>query len=56
MLPQEAIIEFQRLYKEKYGIEISIEEAALRAQDFIKIYRAVCLDTKGSGAADPNKP
>lgn len=40
-LPQEAIIEFQELYKKKYDTDISYEEASCRAHNLIKLYGAV---------------
>jgi hypothetical protein len=46
MLSQEAITEFQKLYKENYGIELSLEEASLRAHALINLYGAICLDSK----------
>jgi hypothetical protein len=40
-LPEEAVVEFQDLYKKKYGTEISYEEASRRAHNLIKLYGAV---------------
>ena len=40
-LPQEAIVEFQQLYKKEYGTDISYEEASRRAHNLIKLYGAV---------------
>jgi len=41
MLPEEAIIEFQKIYKKEYGKEISHEEASFRANNLVNLYRAV---------------
>lgn len=41
MLPKEAIEEFKKLYKERYGIELSDEEASYRANNLVNLYKAV---------------
>ncbi|MDA2925804.1 hypothetical protein MYX78_00995 [Acidobacteria bacterium AH-259-G07] len=41
MLPEETIIEFKRLYKKHYGVELSDQEAAFRATNLINLYQAV---------------
>ncbi|MEK7133786.1 MAG: hypothetical protein AAB804_01810 [Patescibacteria group bacterium] len=46
MLPRDAIEEFRKLYQERYGVELSFEEAAARAQALINLYRAVCIGEK----------
>ena len=39
MLPPEAIQEFKDLYKKRYGVKLSDEEAALRANNLFKLYK-----------------
>ena len=41
MLSKEAIEEYKILYKEKFGIELTNEEAILRANNLVDLYRAV---------------
>ena len=41
MLPQEALIEFAEIYRQEYGIALSVDEVSLRAHAFINLYRAV---------------
>lgn len=43
-LPDEAIIEFQQLYKARYGQDISVEEARRRAENLMKLYRVTYTD------------
>ncbi len=44
MVTREAVEEFRRLYREYYGIELTFEEARVRAEALINLYRAVCAD------------
>lgn len=44
MLPQKAILEFQKIYKQSYGVELSYEQAADRAERLVKLYRSVYSD------------
>ena len=44
ILPEEAIIEFQKLYKARYGQDISVEEARFRAENLMKLYRVTYTD------------
>lgn len=39
MLRQEAIQEFKELYEKRYGVKLSDEEAALRANNLFKLYK-----------------
>lgn len=39
MLPQEAIQEFKELYEKRYGVKLSDEEAASRANNLFKLYK-----------------
>ncbi len=41
MLPQEAIDEYKKLYEKRFGIKLSDEEAAFRANNLMKLYTAV---------------
>ena len=41
MLPQEAIEEYKKLYKKRFGILLSDEEAAIRANNLVKLYKVV---------------
>lgn len=41
MLPPEAIKEYQRLYRERYGVDLSDAEASFRANNLVRLYRAV---------------
>lgn len=41
MLPQEAIEEYKKLYEKRFGIKLSDEEATLRANNLVKLYKAV---------------
>jgi hypothetical protein len=44
MLPKEAIEEFKQVYKESYGIELTDKEATWRANNLVRLYRAVYED------------
>jgi hypothetical protein len=56
-LPEEALREFAELYKQKYGVELDFQEAAVRARNFLNLYAAVlgnhCETTKPSKEASP---
>ena len=52
ILPEEAIIEFQQLYKARYGQGISVEEARRRAENLMKLYRVTYTDHY----PEPEKP
>ncbi len=41
MLPQQAIVEYKLIYKKLYGVELSEEEATLRANNLLNLYKAV---------------
>jgi len=41
MLPQEAIKEYKEIYRKRYGVALGDEEASLRANNLIKLYKAV---------------
>ena len=42
MLPPQAIKDFKKMYKARYGVELSDAEAKRRANNLIDFYRAVC--------------
>lgn len=37
MLPREAIVEYQKIYKEKCQVELNFEEAESKANNFIRL-------------------
>ncbi len=37
MLPREAVIEYQQIYKDKCGLALSFEEAESKANNFIRL-------------------
>lgn len=41
MLPQEALEEYKILYKKRFGVELTNDEAALRANNLVNLYKAV---------------
>ena len=41
MLPREAIKEFIELYKARFGVELSDEEASRRANNLVNLYKFV---------------
>ena len=41
MLPQEAIDEFKKLYKARFKVDLTDEEAAFRANNLVNLYEAV---------------
>jgi len=41
MLPQDAINEFKDLYRKQYGVALSDTEATRRANNLMRLYRAV---------------
>lgn len=44
LLSDEAISEFQQLYKARYGQDISVDEARRRAENLMKLYRVTYTD------------
>lgn len=53
MLSPEAINEFRALYKERYGVELSLEEASKCAHALFKLYKAVCVGDQTDEANQP---
>lgn len=41
MLPKEAIEEYKKLYEKRFGIKLSDEEAIIRANNLIKLYKVI---------------
>ena len=41
MLPEEAIKEYKLLYKKRFGVDLSDDEARRRAENLVKLYKAV---------------
>jgi transcriptional antiterminator len=41
MLPEQAIDEYIEIYRKKFGITLSREEAAFRANHLVDLYKAV---------------
>ena len=56
MLPQEAIDEFKKLYKARFKVDLSDEEASLRANNLVNLYEAVygtCVGKQDEGGNLP---
>ncbi len=51
MLPQQAIDEYKVLYKKRFGVILTDEEASFRANNLINLYKAV-LGPESSGATE----
>jgi len=56
MLPQEAIEEFKKLYKERFKVELSDEEAAFRANNLVNLYEVVRGTSVGKENEGENLP
>ena len=54
MLPQEAIEEFKKLYKERFRVELSDEEAVFRANNLVNLYEIVHDASLGKKSGDEN--
>jgi hypothetical protein len=50
MLPQEAIEEFKKLYKARFKVDLSDEEASFRANNLVNLYEAVYGTSLGKTA------
>ena len=44
MLSDEAVKEFQKLYKAQFGIELTWQDAAEKALRLLRLYKVVCRD------------
>ena len=56
MLPKEAIEEYKKLYKQRFGVDLSDEEASFRANNLVNLYSAVLSADSGSNRIDQNRP
>ena len=56
MLPKESIEEFKKLYKERFEVELSDEEAAFRATNLINLYEIVRGASLGKESEGENLP
>lgn len=52
MLSEQAIEEFRVIYKNKYGKELSFEEARKQANDLIRLYKGVFPSLKKGNSRD----
>jgi len=43
MLPDQAIQEFKKLYKKRYGVELSDQEASYRANNLFNLYKVTYM-------------
>jgi len=41
MLPREAILEYQEVYKKQYGKEISYEEATEQSNELVELFKNI---------------
>lgn len=41
MLPKEAIEEFKKIYKKRFGVSLTDAEASFRANNFVNMYSVV---------------
>ena len=58
MLSKQAIEEFQKIYLSEYGEELTFEQAAIKAESFLRFYKAIVKTstTKGSHNESINHP
>ena len=56
MLPQEAIDEFKKLYKARFKVDLSDEEASLRANNLVNLYEAVYSASCSKQNEEENRP
>jgi len=47
MLGKEAVESFQEIYKQKFGKELSVRDAAEQGSNLIRLYRLVLSETQG---------
>lgn len=48
MLPLKAIQEFKTIYRKRFGVTLSDSEAERRANNMMRLYRAILLLPRGS--------
>ena len=51
MLSEEAVKEFQMIYKAKFGVDISAEEAIDQGTNLLEFYKLVCKNEDGTNLA-----
>jgi hypothetical protein len=56
MLPKDAIDEFKKLYKARFKVDLSDEEAALRANNLVNLYEVVYGSSFGKQGENENMP
>jgi hypothetical protein len=56
MLPKEAIQDYKRLYKKRFGKELDDAEASRRANNLVAFYRAVLKPNDQVRVAKQQKP
>jgi len=56
MLPIEAFNEFQSLYKNAFGIEISPEEAKVKATRLLELFKIIYKPIQKEVTTKPNEP
>jgi len=54
MLPPEAVKQFKDLYLKHYKVELTNEEASLRANNLLNLYKAVYGDGLAEERASPD--
>ena len=55
MLPKEAILEFQEIYKKAHGVDISFEEAAMKSEELIALFQTIYKPIKRSSLDTESK-
>ena len=55
MLSKQAIEEFQQIYLVEYGETLAFEEAAVRAENFLRFFKAIVKPSKDNDKHIPNK-
>lgn len=49
MLSKEAIEEYKKIYKNRFGVDLNDDEAAFRANNLVNLYKAVYEQTSFDG-------
>ena len=55
MLSEKAIQEFKELYKKRYGVELSDQEASYRANNLFNLYKVTYMPESIIKPESPNK-
>lgn len=55
MLSEEAVKEFQEIYFKEYGETLAFDEAAARAESFLRFFKAVVKPSTRKGACHGSK-